>query len=286
MRTRGWAGRCGIRNLTSFGKEIMAKPKVAFLVFALFGAIQAGYSQRFRFHLQEATIDDVHQAIREGQITCRGLVQLYINRAKAYNGVADELVTRDGAPIPPAPGVVRLGSPLKFPTATVAISSLLPDFDQYAGPPIEFGRMEPTASDPGPVASAPISPAPVAVSGGNNVPVTLACPAAVASGCDGQVILALSGGDPAAKLVAARRERRTVIGKSGKFHIAAGHTTTVPVRLSRRGARILRTRGHSHKVLKLEATVVMKTAAGTTSTTTTITVRAARRRPTPHRKRR
>ena len=24
----------------------------------------------------------------------------------------------------------------------------LPDFDQYAGPPIEFGRMEPTASDP------------------------------------------------------------------------------------------------------------------------------------------
>src|SRR5438105_8125787 len=148
QKTRGWAGRCGIRNLTSLGKEIMAKPKVAFLVFALFAATQAGYSQRFRFHLQEATIDDVHQAIREGQITCRGLVQLYINRAKAYNGVADELVTRDGAPIPPAPGVVRLGSPLKFPTATVAISSLLPDFDQYAGPPIEFGRMEPTASDP------------------------------------------------------------------------------------------------------------------------------------------
>src|SRR5438105_5902331 len=148
QKTRGWAGRCGIRNLTSLGKEIMAKPKVAFLVFALFAATQAGYSQRFRFHLQEATIDDVHQALREGQITCRGLVQLYINRAKAYNGVADELVTRDGAPIPPAPGVVRLGSPLKFPTATVAISSLLPDFDQYAGPPIEFGRMEPTASDP------------------------------------------------------------------------------------------------------------------------------------------
>jgi hypothetical protein len=28
----------------------------------------------WRFHLQEATIADVHRAIREGQITCRQLV--------------------------------------------------------------------------------------------------------------------------------------------------------------------------------------------------------------------
>jgi amidase len=119
-----------------------------FVVLAIFAASEAAYSQQFRFHLQEATIDDVHRAIREGQITCRGLVQLYINRAKAYNGVSNELVTKDGAPISPPPGVIRVGSPLKFPTATVAISTLLPDFDQYAGPPIEFGRMEPTASDP------------------------------------------------------------------------------------------------------------------------------------------
>src|SRR5260370_25733212 len=45
--------------------------------------------------------------------------------------------SRDGAPIPPAPGVVRAGSPLKFPTDTVAISELVPNFDQYAGAPIE-----------------------------------------------------------------------------------------------------------------------------------------------------
>ena len=102
----------------------------------------------FRFHLQDATIDDIHRAIRDGQITCQGLVQLYLNRAKAYNGVADELVTQDGASIPAAPGVVRAGSALQYPTATVAISTLLPNFDQYAGPPIELGRMEPTASDP------------------------------------------------------------------------------------------------------------------------------------------
>ena len=121
---------------------------VFFLIATILAATEAAYSQQSRFHLQEATIDDVHRAIREGQITCRGLVQIYLNRAKAYNGVVDELVTRDGAPVPPAPGVVRVGSPLKFPTATVAISTLLPDFDQYAGPSIEFGRMEPTASDP------------------------------------------------------------------------------------------------------------------------------------------
>src|SRR5437016_7368818 len=122
----------------------MARAKAAFLLLAtMLAATEAAYSQQFRFHLQEATIDDVHRAIREGRITCRGLVQLYINRAKAYNGVSDELVTKDGAPVPPAPGVIRVGAPLKFPTATVAISTLLPDFDQYAGPPIELGRMEP-----------------------------------------------------------------------------------------------------------------------------------------------
>jgi amidase len=102
----------------------------------------------FRFHLQDATIDDIHRAIRDGQITCQSLVQLYLKRAQAYNGVADELVTQDGASIPAAPGVVRARSALKYPTATVAISTLLPNFDQYAGLPIEFGRMEPTASDP------------------------------------------------------------------------------------------------------------------------------------------
>ena len=108
----------------------------------------APHSQQPGFHLEEATINDLHRSIRSGQITCRGLIQLYIERAKAYNGVSNVLVTADGKPVPPAPGVVRAGAPLKFPTQTVAISSLLPNFDQYIGPPIEFGRMESTASDP------------------------------------------------------------------------------------------------------------------------------------------
>jgi Asp-tRNA(Asn)/Glu-tRNA(Gln) amidotransferase A subunit family amidase len=101
-----------------------------------------------RFQLEETTIPDVHGAIRQGLITCRDLVQAYIDRARAYNGVSDRLVTRDGAPVAAVPGTVRAGSPLKFPTETVAISTLLPDFDRYSGPPIELGRMEPTASDP------------------------------------------------------------------------------------------------------------------------------------------
>ena len=37
---------------------------------------------------------------------------------------------------------------MHFPTETVKASALLPDLDKYKGPPLEFGRMEATASDP------------------------------------------------------------------------------------------------------------------------------------------
>ena len=100
------------------------------------------------FHVQEATIEQIHQAIQDGQISCRGLVQAYVDRARAYNGACTQLVTLDGAPIAPANGPVRAGSALRFPTATVPVSSVLPDFDQYAGIPLDLGRMEPTISDP------------------------------------------------------------------------------------------------------------------------------------------
>lgn len=36
------------------------------------------------FHLLEATIDDVHAALRAKQTTCRALVELYLNRIEAY----------------------------------------------------------------------------------------------------------------------------------------------------------------------------------------------------------
>ena len=100
------------------------------------------------FRIEEATIADVHRAITSGRASCREVVQSYLDRARAYNGVSSELVTPDGAPIPEATGTVRAGAALKFPTQTVKASTLLPDLDQYQGPPIEFGRMEATASDP------------------------------------------------------------------------------------------------------------------------------------------
>ena len=49
------------------------------------------------FRLEEATIDELHRAIRAGQTTCVAVVEHYIARARAYNGVASLLVTEDGA---------------------------------------------------------------------------------------------------------------------------------------------------------------------------------------------
>src|SRR6266849_6383318 len=100
------------------------------------------------FRLEEATIDEMHAAIRAGEITCVQIVQHYIDRARAFNGVASALVTEDGAPVPRATGAVRAMAPLRFPTQTVKASTILPDLDKYKGPPIAYGRMEPTASDP------------------------------------------------------------------------------------------------------------------------------------------
>jgi amidase len=100
------------------------------------------------FRVEEATIDDLHRAIKAGRTTCADVVRQYIARARAFNGVATQLVTQDGAPVPAQPGTMRAGAPLKFPTETVKASSFLPDLDTYQGSPLEYGRMEPTASDP------------------------------------------------------------------------------------------------------------------------------------------
>ena len=100
------------------------------------------------FRLEEATIDELHEAIKAGQVTCVAVVQHYVERSRAYNGVASLLVTDDGAPVPEATGTVRATAPLRFPTETVPASAMLPELDKYQGPPLEFGRMEATASDP------------------------------------------------------------------------------------------------------------------------------------------
>ena len=105
-------------------------------------------SVRQKFRLEEATIDDLHRAIQAGETTVVDVVKRYIERVRAFNGVASLLVTEDGAPVDEAKGAVRAGAPLRFPTQTVKASAILPDLDKYQGPPIEYGRMEATASDP------------------------------------------------------------------------------------------------------------------------------------------
>ena len=100
------------------------------------------------FRLEEATIGELHQAIRAGNTSCLAVVQRYLKRVRAYNGAASMLVTQDGAEISEAYGAIRAMAPIRFPTKTVKASSLLPDLDKYKGPPLEYGRMEATASDP------------------------------------------------------------------------------------------------------------------------------------------
>ena len=100
------------------------------------------------FQLVEATIDKLQAAIQAGDTTCVAVVEEYISRARAYNGVSSVLVTEDGAPVAPATGAVRAQCPIEFPTETVKASDVLPDLDKYQGPPLEYGRMEATASDP------------------------------------------------------------------------------------------------------------------------------------------
>jgi Asp-tRNA(Asn)/Glu-tRNA(Gln) amidotransferase A subunit family amidase len=104
------------------------------------GATRAQEPPAWRFHLVEATIADVHRAIVEKQITCRAFVQAYVDRARAYNGTATRLVTEDDAP-------------QYFPDyteykAAVLATAALPVTDPRKTLPIEFGRMEATASDP------------------------------------------------------------------------------------------------------------------------------------------
>lgn len=101
---------------------------------------QQASAQPVRFHLLEATISDVHRGIQEGQLTCRALVQAYVNRARAYNGTCNQLVTEDMAP-------KFLPNYAEYAAAAAATAALRPG-DPRKTPPIEFGRMESTSSDP------------------------------------------------------------------------------------------------------------------------------------------
>lgn len=105
-------------------------------------------SQTTGFHVEESSIMEIQHAIQAGQTSCKKVVEAYIARAKAYNGACTALLTKDGAPIAPATGMMRAGSLLRYPTQTVAASTVFPDLDQYEGPPLELGSMIQSVSDP------------------------------------------------------------------------------------------------------------------------------------------
>ena len=99
-----------------------------------------------KFNVVEASIEDLHAAIKAGETTLVEVTQSYIDRVRAYNGVSSMLVTENGSEVDSVPGEKRGGHQIIFPTETVHVDKVLPDRNNYKGPPLEFGRMEKTAS--------------------------------------------------------------------------------------------------------------------------------------------
>jgi Asp-tRNA(Asn)/Glu-tRNA(Gln) amidotransferase A subunit family amidase len=67
------------------------------------------------FRLEEATIAELHAAIRSGRTTCVAVDQRYLERVRANSGVASLLVTGDGAPVPAVVGQCAGRHPSDFP---------------------------------------------------------------------------------------------------------------------------------------------------------------------------
>src|SRR5688572_357154 len=96
------------------------------LALACMGATLADYSRHanaadpplVKFQVEESTIAGTQAAIKSGT-TCKQVVQAYIDRARAYNGVCTALITPDGGKVAAAKGYVRAGKPLVFPTRSV-----------------------------------------------------------------------------------------------------------------------------------------------------------------------
>jgi Asp-tRNA(Asn)/Glu-tRNA(Gln) amidotransferase A subunit family amidase len=137
-----------MKNLASLGVSLAPICLCAAIGAAIFHDGDVAAQTQRPFQVEEATIASIHAAITSGQTTCTGVVQAYLSRAKAYNGVCTALLTADGADVASATGYVRAGAPLVFPTKTVKASSVFPGLDQYQGLPLNYGRMERTVSDP------------------------------------------------------------------------------------------------------------------------------------------
>src|SRR5262245_58055035 len=92
---------------------VLARIAIAGVFVLLANGVALGQNKGFQ--IEEMSISVLHRAIQNGETTCRQVVQAYIDRAKAYNGMCTALVTPDGAKIAPVTGAIRAGSPIKFP---------------------------------------------------------------------------------------------------------------------------------------------------------------------------
>src|SRR5215470_7259486 len=64
------------------------RPVLRQLAFALFILLTPSLAsaQTAKFRIEEATIEDIQAAIQRGELTSTRVVQLYLNRIRAYNG--------------------------------------------------------------------------------------------------------------------------------------------------------------------------------------------------------
>jgi Ca2+-binding RTX toxin-like protein len=195
-----------------------------------------------------------------GHVTCGGGTDVVT--ADPDDTVAADCETVDGGTSPSAPEPPATGGSTDVPP--------IPD-NSLTGPPA-----------PPPIA---VSQTPVTMSPDNNVPVSLECPETSVTDCVGTVVLSITESSGSKhKVVAARRVKR-IIGKSRRFTIKRGRKASVPVVLSRRGARAFRANRH-RRTMKVTATVLLRAEGGTRSVTQTITVRPRRvARPTQTRTR-
>jgi hypothetical protein len=124
--------------------SVRTSVKTVVVLAAAFCALEA----QAQFQLQEATIDDIHKGIRSGETTCKQVIEGYVARAKAYNGICSMPVTADGAEAHQGAGgrarrradqvSDRVGGDRQGRPRVRHTPAIRPD----------YGRMEPTASDP------------------------------------------------------------------------------------------------------------------------------------------
>lgn len=105
-------------------------------------------NQHPSYELVESSISDLHEAIQNGTTNCVAVVEQYIARCRAYNHPSSLLVSAQGGELTNAVGTVRAEQAIIFPQETISAKEFLPDLEHYQGKALEFGRMEPTASDP------------------------------------------------------------------------------------------------------------------------------------------